>query len=224
MWEKACKAGLQAGRENFKPGLAILLLTVLLVTGYYYYPPITAALEVLRHWKELGGFGFAFIAGAFAGGVVSEVYLVLWQQRGHWLGKNTRSLLYKIFIFGLGAMVVDLFYRSQASAFGGETDGKTIFIKVLVDQFLFNPLWAAPFQAGLFYIKENGWNREMWSLRFYVESVLPVLISTWCLWIPVVACLYAMPTALQLPTNLIVTAFWALILTSLSARKIPINP
>jgi hypothetical protein len=39
-------------------------------------------------------------------------------------------------------MEVDAFYRLQGVIFGNGTDFLTIFAKVVVDQFVYNPVWA----------------------------------------------------------------------------------
>jgi hypothetical protein len=45
---------------------------------------------------------------------------------------------------GYKGMETDAFYRMQAYIFGEGTDFWTIFIKVVVDQFVWNPIYAAP--------------------------------------------------------------------------------
>jgi hypothetical protein len=49
--------------------------------------------------------------------------------------------------------------------------------------------------------------------------VLPVLLGVWTVWIPVVTCVYALPSALQMPLFNIVLCFWSLLFVSITARQ-----
>ena len=51
--------------------------------------------------------------------------------------------------------------------------------------------------------------------QFYVLTVLPVLVSNWLFWIPMVVLIYCFPTSLQLPLGILACAIWSMLLTAL---------
>jgi hypothetical protein len=93
--------------------------------------------------------------------------------------------------------------------------------KTLVDQFLYTPFLSNPMQTLAFL-----WKSEQFSLQrtvekmrqfrqFYVLTVLPVLMSNWLFWIPMVVLIYCFPTSLQLPLGILACAIWSMLLTAL---------
>jgi hypothetical protein len=70
------------------------------------------------------------------------------------------------------------------------------------------------------------WKSEQFSLRltvekmrqfrkFYALTVLPVLVSNWLFWIPMVVLIYCFPTSLQLPLGILACAIWSLLIAAL---------
>jgi hypothetical protein len=51
--------------------------------------------------------------------------------------------------------------------------------------------------------------------QFYVLTVLPVLVSNWLFWIPMVVLIYCFPTSLQLPLGILACAIWSLLVAAL---------
>src|SRR5260370_37887472 len=51
--------------------------------------------------------------------------------------------------------------------------------------------------------------------QFYVLTVLPVLVSNWCIRIPMVVLIYCFPTSLQLPLGILAVAIWSMLLAAL---------
>ena len=47
---------------------------------------------------------------------------------------------------------------------------------------------------------------------------MPVLITTWAVWIPLMAVIYSLPLALQFPLFALGLAFWVLMMTYMTNR------
>jgi hypothetical protein len=119
---------------------------------------------------------------------------------------------------------VDFFYRAMAWLVGADNDVGTVARKVVIDQFIYNPLWAAPTGVMLFAWKEAGFRwAPLWAdfraRRWYARRILPALISTWGIWIPAVSCIYALPSSLQIPLFNVVLCFWTLLFSYVMARE-----
>ena len=119
---------------------------------------------------------------------------------------------------------VDLVYRTLSHAYGSATDPGTVVRKVVTDQFGYNLLYAAPVGNLIFAWKDAGFRwgpvrSDVAAGRWYARSVLPVLISVWAIWIPAVSCVYALPSALQIPLFNVVLCFWSLLFAHLTAHQ-----
>ena len=65
--------------------------------------------------------------------------------------------------------------------------------------------WAVPLGD----LRAPGW---------YARRVLPVMIAVWGVWVPAVACIYALPLPLQLPLCCLVNCFWVILFSLITAR------
>lgn len=206
--------GLRAARVNLVPGLIIQAVLVVLVLAYYFHPPVRAVLESLAAAKERGGFFFTMISTAIAGAILPETLKVLTFQRGKVRRENLDELLFLLVFWSLDGVIVDMFYRLQALWFGSEINLSTIVKKVLVDQFLYNPFFAAP--LGLFFYEwknqhyaRAGMSRTF-TWTFYKNKTIPTLFATWTVWIPLTAAIYALPQLLQIPIFCLALTFWVM--------------
>jgi hypothetical protein len=113
------------------------------------------------------------------------------------------------------------FYQLQARWFGAGRSLGTLALKTFVDQFIYTPFISNPFQTLAFL-----WKAEHFSFRsavvklshfkqLYVITVLPVLVSNWCFWIPTSALIYCFPTTLQLPLGILAVSIWSMLLAAL---------
>ena len=50
------------------------------------------------------------------------------------------------------------------------------------------------------------------------SMLLPVLVATWAVWIPLMAVIYSLPLALQFPLFALALAFWVLMMTYMTNR------
>ena len=207
--------GLQAARANFVPGLIVQGTMVTVVLAYYFYEPARAWLAQLAVIKARWGYAFSFVAGAIAGGVMPELLTVVVFQRGRVRWENAGNLLFGILFWGSQGVFVDGLYRLQAVMFGSHVDFPTVVKKVLVDQFVYNPLFAAPCGLAAYEWKNKGYQPagmgRVFTGRFYKERTLPALLATWGVWIPLVSMIYSLPSLLQIPLFSLALTFWVIL-------------
>ena len=213
-------AGLAGMKQNALPGLALWLLALMLVGADWLSPSAHAAFQSVGLWKSHYGLAFSATTTAFFGGVVPFFFLlVTGRLRRHRLmaefGFYTLFWAYK-------GVEVDLFYRLQSLLFGDYANPGTIVRKVLVDQFIYNPIWAAPVSALAFLWRESAFSwptmKSKLGFEFMTFTVPVTLMSTWAVWIPAVTIIYCLPAPLQIPLFNLVLCFWVLVLSFISKR------
>jgi len=238
----AAKAGLAAARANALPGLFLWALAAAIVAGFYLLPPVTAALEALGRVKAAGGFLYSAIATSLFGGLIPFLWITFANRKRNPVphGSATpassdaaesaettapawqRGLFLSLFWAWKG-VEVDLLYRGQDLLFGTGATADKIIPKVVVDQFVYNPLWAGWTQVLAYWWLANRFrpaalvDRALWGSMG--QRVITVLISTWGVWIPMVSIIYAMPANLQIPLFNIALCFWSLMLAALTKEK-----
>src|SRR5437763_1035137 len=60
--------------------------------------------------------------------------------------------------------------------------------------------------------------RDLFPRRQYRDKVIPTLVATWAVWIPLMAIIYSLPLALQFPMFGLALSFWVLLLTYMTNR------
>jgi hypothetical protein len=188
-----------------------------LLAAYYLNPAAHTVLEALALYKERSGFAFVLIAAVLAGAIVPEIFLIVFFQRGRPRRQNLRNLLFTIPIWAFDGSLVDVLYRSEAAWFGNVVTVPVVAAKVLVDQFGYNPFFAAPFGILTYEWKNDGFTlaslgRSL-SWPHFRDKVIPTLVATWAVWIPMTAIIYSLPLALQFPLFALALVFWVLLLT-----------
>lgn len=205
-------------RANLLPGLALQGFALIIVVGYFHLEVVHDWLDQLGTFKTHHGYLFSSLSTAFFGGIFPFGFLVL-------SGKIPRQSLWGHGLFYVGfwlwkGVEVDALYRAQALYFGGAATPSVIAAKTAADQFLYNPLWAAPTQTLFFLWKDCDFSvaRTVRQLREHslVERSFVVLVSTWIVWLPAVVIIYTLPSALQLPLFNLVLCFWCLLLSFVS--------
>jgi hypothetical protein len=208
-------------RANVVPGLVLQGFALLIVLGYFGSEAVGEALDGVGLLKQRWGFLFSLVSTALFGGLIP--FVVLWRRgrlsSGHPLGE----LVFYLSFWAIKGVEVDLLYRFQAWMFGGAPTFAVIVPKVLFDQFVYNPLWGAPSQTWAFAFKDSGFSleetRRQLRRHSLVDRCLVVLFSTWVVWIPAVAIVYALPGPLQLPLFNLVLCFWCLLLSFVSREQ-----
>lgn len=220
--------GWEAARANAKPALVIQALMLALAIGFYANPVIANALADLAEYKRAHGLIFVIVASVIAGAVIPEIFLILFFQRGRPERVNLRNLAFTIPVWGFDGSLVDLLYRSEAHLLGDAASLPVVAGKILIDQFGYNVFFAAPFGVLTYEWKNSGISmrpvRDLFAWRHYRDKILPTLVATWAVWIPLMAIIYSLPLALQFPMFALALSFWVLLLTYMTNRfagKIP---
>ncbi len=219
--------GWEAARANLWPALLIQALMLALLAAYYLSPAASRALEAIAEYKARHAVVFVVGAAVLAGAILPELFLILFFQRAGPTRRNLHNLLFTIPIWALDGSLVDLLYRSEAAWFGNVVTVPVVLAKICVDQFGYNPFFAAPFGVLTYEWKNSGFSWESlgrgFSWAHYREKIVPTLLATWAVWIPLMAIIYSLPLALQFPLFSLALVFWVLLLTymtnSFAAKK-----
>lgn len=216
-------AGLRAARANLVPALMVQGIMLALVLGYYFWPPTTRWLNQLAVLKQDWGIVYSAISAAIAGGLFPEIMRVALFQKGRLRKANAMNLVFTIPFWGCVGVMIDVFYRMQAVWFGNEVTFQIVTTKVIVDQFIYNPLIAGPIGAWFYDWKLSGCSFEnigrFLTAKYYREVIVPILFATWGVWIPLVAILYSLPSLLQIPLFGLALAMWVMLYTWMSEQR-----
>lgn len=215
-----------AGRDSIRallvPALLLQAAAVALVLAYYFLPAAGGLFARLARGQAEGGLLFSAASSALCGGLLPFLFL-----RFH---PETRAahpwshLAFFVLFWVWKGSEIDLWYRLLAWLYGDGHDVRTIASKVVTDQFCFNPFYAAPVGNLCFAWKDAGFRwapvaADLRAGRWYFRRVLPVLLTVWFLWIPVVCCVYALPRPLQMPLFNVVLCFWSMLFAHITARQ-----
>jgi hypothetical protein len=209
--------GWEAARANLAPALFIQMVMLALLAGYYLSPAVAGLLNDFAACKVRHGFTFVVIAAVAAGALVPELFLIVFFQRGCPARQNLRNLLFTVPIWAIDGSLVDLLYRDEAAWLGNVVTIPVVLAKICVDQFGYNPFFAAPFGVLTYEWKNSGFSLESlvrgFTWRHYRDKIVPTLLATWAVWIPLMAIIYSLPLALQFPLFSLALTFWVLLLT-----------
>jgi hypothetical protein len=215
--EAPWRSGVRGARANFLPGIVLQLAALALVLGYYNADAIHGTLFHLLQVREKYGFALSITTTALSGGVLPFLFL---QAGNRTLPAKARYSIGQ----GIGMTAfwaykgfeVDLWYRIQAHVFGGGHSLGTVIIKVIMDQFVYCPLFAVPVTTAVYQIiaSRGDWRAVQDDVKapyWYSRKALPILVSNIGVWVPAVAVIYCLPTPLQLPLQNIVLCFYMLV-------------
>lgn len=212
-------------RANILPGLLLQGLMAAFLAAYLTHDGTRRFLATVATAKEESGLAFAFFSYVIAAAVLPELLRILLFQSGRAQRRNAINFLFAAPAWGVMGMIIDLLYRQQAVWFGDTATWSSIVPKVLVDQFLFSPLFAIPVMVAYFALCAGGFRAAAWQrvLRpaFFLGEVVPVIVAGWMIWIPGVTLVYAMPAALQIPVAVLIECFWVLVFTAVGSRVSP---
>lgn len=209
--------GWEAARANLVPGVILQAMMLATVLAYYLSPRAAAGLEHLADLKRAYGFGFTIVASICAGSLLPELFIVGCFQRGRPHAKNFLNLLFTAPFWAVDGVAVDLLYRGQAIWFGTAVTVPVVLTKIAVDQFGYNPLFAAPYGIWGYEWKNRGFTsaalRRLLTWASYRDKVFPALLATWVVWIPLTGMIYSLPLPLQFPLFTLALTFWVLMMT-----------
>lgn len=221
--EPPWRAGWHAARANLVPGLIVQSLMLALLLAYFYDPGVRERLNDLAEVKRRWSYGYSALASIVAGAFVPEVLRVVVFQKGRMRRDNLANLGFTIPFWCMMGVIVDFFYRCQAGWFGGAATLEVVVKKVMMDQFVYNPLFAAPVTAWLYDWKQAGFPMRGWrrffTVSYYRDVIVPALFATWGVWIPVVAILYSLPSLLQIPLFALALSLWVMLYTWMSEQR-----
>jgi hypothetical protein len=214
--------GWEAAKANAVPALIIQAFMLALLLGFYFSSAAADALEKLAAFKRNHGLAFIIGASITAGALIPEIFLILFFQRGRPHRGNLRNLLFTVPVWGFDGSLVDLLYRTEAAWFGDIVSVPVVCAKICVDQFGYNPFFAAPFGVLTYEWKNNGVSIrpvcDLFTWQHYRDKIIPTLVATWAVWIPLMAIIYSLPLALQFPLFGLALSFWVLLLTYMTNR------
>ncbi|MGZ5020719.1 MAG: hypothetical protein ACXWAV_09835, partial [Chthoniobacterales bacterium] len=106
--------GWEAAKANAIPAFILQALMLALLVGYYFSPSFAHALESFAQLRERYGFTFVVLAGILAGGIVPEIFLIIFFQHGKFRRENLRNLAFTIPTWAVDGILVDWMYRLNA--------------------------------------------------------------------------------------------------------------
>jgi hypothetical protein len=214
--------GWEAARANAKPALIIQAIMLALAIAFYTNAATADVLRKLAEFKQAHGLAFVIAASVVAGAILPEIFLILFFQRGRPQRANLRNLAFTIPVWGFDGSLVDLLYRAEAHWLGDVATAPVVLGKILIDQFGYNVFFAAPFGVLTYEWKNSGISmqpvRDLFTWRHYRDKIIPTLLATWAVWIPLMAIIYSLPLALQFPLFGLALSFWVLLLTYMTNR------
>ncbi|MDQ8206966.1 hypothetical protein QEH52_05560 [Coraliomargarita sp. SDUM461003] len=223
--EHSSRAGIKAVRQSLVPACFVWALMALIALAYYWLPAASHFFIGLERLQAFLGRLFPFLGMGLSVGVLAELVRILSAGKKSWARANTVNAGFNLLVFGVLGLLQGVFYQQQTLWFGEGQDFRTLASKVLVDQFGWTVFFANPYQTILFIWKENQFkfSRVWQSMRpfksFWGMRVLPVLITNWAFWIPMVSIIYSFPSSLQLPLAILAVTIWVIILSFLTTEE-----
>ena len=216
------RAGLHSARLLLWPGLILQGIALTLVLVYYFVPAAQGVFTRVGDWQRAGGYAFSALVTAGCGGLLPFLFLRF--HRATRASHPWRHQGFFLLYWAWKGAEVDLVYRSLGLLYGSGHGLAIVGAKVLTDQFGYNVFYSAPVSALCFAWKDAGFRwapvaADLRAGRWYSRRVLPVLLSLWCIWIPVVSCVYSLPAPLQMPLFNVVLCFWSMLFAHLMSRQ-----
>ena len=196
------------------------MLAVLL--AYYFNQRFAGALNTAAAFKERHPITSVIAAGILAGAILPELFVVYFFQRGRWQRQNLRNLAFTVPTWAIDAVLVSLMYRLNATWFGDVVTVPVVLAKICVDQFGYNPFFAAPAEVLVYEWKNEGISfaslRRSLTWSHYRDKIVPTLLATWAVWMPLMAIIYSLPYPVQFPLFSLALTFWVLLLIYMTNR------
>jgi hypothetical protein len=214
--------GWDAAKANARPALILQGVMLALLIGYYTCPAVAHALEHLSELRRAYGIAFILISSIIAGAIVPELFVIFVFQHGRLRRDNFRNLAFTVPTWAMDGVLVDGMYRLNAFWFGDVVSVGVLISKLCVDMFGYNPFFAAPLEVLVYEWKNEGFSwasvRRALTWTHYKDKIVPTLLATWAVWMPLMAIIYALPLALQFPLFAVALTFWVLLLTYMTNR------
>src|SRR5256885_9262783 len=189
--------GWAAAKANAAPAFVLQSVMLAILLAYYFHPPSAALLNALADFKQRHGLTFVLIASVIVGAVLPELFGIVFFQRGRIRLQNARIFVFNAPFWAFDGFLVNLMYRALAEWLGDRASVPIVAAKICLDQFGYNPFFAAPFGVWGYAWKNAGYSfaklRPLLTWQYYREHAFPVLVATWAVWIPLMAVFFFLP-------------------------------
>lgn len=211
---QAVSVGKASVQENLIPMFVLWLAAAAAALLYWRSAAFQEMLGSVVRLQVKGGYAAAFLNRLVFCGIVPGAFILALPR----LRPRRRALavvLLTALWCGVWGMVCDGFYRLQQDWFGAEARWSVVILKTLVDQFVFNVLVIAPSSAAFYFWTANaldfGQTLRRWPRDWIMTAVLPNLVTSWCVNIPVFLAIYMFPHPLQVQLSGLAASFWTLV-------------
>ena len=137
--------GWEAAKANAIPALILQALHARAACRLLFQSVVCARAGIVRGIATAVWAHCLLCSQEFAGGIVPEIFLILFFQHGKFLRReNLRNLAFTIPTWAVDGILVDWMYRLNAIWFGSVVTVPVVIAKICVDQFGYNPFFAAP--------------------------------------------------------------------------------
>ncbi|MBP6506473.1 MAG: hypothetical protein KA257_02815 [Opitutaceae bacterium] len=217
--EQPWRSGWRAARANFVPGLILQAIALILVLAYYWHPPTRALFARLTELRIHTGLLFSITATGLCGGILPFLYLRLHPATRR--DYTWRSGVFFTLFWAAKGIEIDYWYQLLAWLVGNDTTPRTVVLKVLLDQFVYSPLWAVTITVLAYAWHHAGFRlaplvADFHAGRWYQRQILPGVVANFGLWVPLTFLIYALPLPLQLPLFDLVLVFYTLLITHIT--------
>jgi hypothetical protein len=214
--------GWEAAKANAGPAFVLQAMMLGILLAYYFHPPSAALLNALAECKQRHPLLFVLLASIFVGAVLPELFVILFFQRSRIKKRNAANFIFNAPFWALDGFLVNAMYTLLAIWLGDRATLPVVVGKMCIDQFGYNPFFAAPFGIWGYAWKNSSYSfrklRPLLTWNYYREHAFPVLVATWAVWIPLMAMIYSLPFALQFPLFALALAFWVMMMTYMTNR------
>lgn len=225
MFSSSARAGFTAAKQSLKPAMFVWAVMALIACLYYAVPASQGFFSALNALQARMGLLFPFLGMGLSVGLLAEGVKVCMSKQKRWTRSNSLNAVFNLTIFGILGVIQSYFYLLQVHLFGSGTSWQVLIPKVLFDQFVWTVFLANPYQTILYLWKNQGFSFRKVAAQmrpfkpFWGTQILPVLITNWAFWIPMVAIIYCFPADLQLPLAILAVTIWVLLLSILTSNK-----
>src|SRR5437763_10367332 len=136
--------GWEAAKANAAPAFVLQSVMLAILLAYYFHPPSAALLNALADFKQRHGLTFVLIASVIVGAVLPELFVIVFFQRGRIRLQNARNFVFNAPFWAFDGFLVNLMYRAMAEWLGDRASVPIVAAKICLDQFGYNPVFAAP--------------------------------------------------------------------------------
>jgi len=215
------KIGCLAVRANVLSLVVLSSFSLCLVALYCGFPGFRQFLSPLQRLMADQGALAAFVSMAvFAGAIPWLFFMVDRSIRPECPGLTSFVQVLWRSLLGVACFWL---YHAQDWLFGSELGWSTALKKMIIDQFVWTPLFLAPLDALFYFWAGRNFSfrrcRDEWPGSFVRGVVLPNLLTGWCIGIPTNLMVYFFPVDLRILVMGLIGSFWTLVSLQIGRRS-----